>query len=164
MASAKKKPSKAKRNGAAESPAREAMKKLHQKDARWLIGKSARTLRGRPDCPRNPDGSYCAAEVVRWHLARSTGDEDPLAGDNGSASAALERFRLARAEDAELDLSRKRGQIVALDELLQWWHTEVAGPIRGAVELLEQRFGSEAAKIVSDAIDEAGGALERRAG
>ncbi len=48
------------------------LQKLPQKTAAWLLGISTRTLRDIADLERNSDGTYNAAEIVKWSRGRST--------------------------------------------------------------------------------------------
>lgn len=145
----------------------ETLKRLTQGAAAWLIGLNARTLRDAADCPRNPDRSYNGQDLVRWQVARSAtvAADDPLL--TGSGSPALERYRLARAVDAELNLDVRHGQLVPVDEFETWWQAEVASPIRRAVETLQRlgpTDGPTAAGIVAKALDKAQAAVEKRTG
>lgn len=143
------------------------MKRLAQGAAAWLLGLNARTLRDAADCPRNSDRTYNGQDLVRWLAARSavTSTDDPLL--SGSGSPALERYRLARAVEAEMNLDIRHGQLVPIDEFETWWQAEIAAPMRRAVEALqrlESTDGPTAAGIVAKALDKAQAAVEKRTG
>jgi hypothetical protein len=124
---------------------------LAQGAAAAIVGLSARTFRD-SDAPRNADGTYDARELARWIRKTSTQSDDLLAGGD---SPALERYRIARAQSAELDLSERRGKLVDVDAMAEWFGAEVAAPIRRAIGTLRTRFGDEAAELISEAIDKA---------
>ena len=122
----------------------DALKTLTQAAASWLLGyKSSRSLRDAPDAPRNEDGSYNASDLVAWFVERSS--DDPMAGIVESTPA-LERWRLARARQAEDDLAIRRRDLVEGDVL-----DEATGraftPIRRFAEeqIKEHGGGTEAA-------------------
>ena len=85
----------------------------------------------------------------RTRAATPTSD-DPLLADGDSP--ALERYRLAKAKHAELDLEQRKGELIDVgkcrDILAQW-----ASVIRKTGDRLSKRFGLEANLMVSDAID-----------
>lgn len=84
--------------------------------------------------------------------AEAVSPSDPLMA--GPGSAALERYRLARAKREELELEVRRGNLVQLEELRQGWSI-VAAQLRQAAEGLQRTFGEEAASIVRGAMAEA---------
>lgn len=139
----------------------EAMKSLTQGAAAWLVDRAARTFRD-SGAPRNDDGTYDASKVVEWIRAISAPavEGDPLL--SGADSPALERYRAARADLAEMDAAERRGQLVNMEEFFGWHSNEVSLPIRRAIEALQTRFGPEAAAIVAKAIDKADAAVERK--
>lgn len=104
-------------------------------------------------------GHYCVPEIVAWLRAdgpwreRPAMDpEDPdLAG--GGDSPGLERYRLAKAEHAELDLEERRHALISC-ELMTGYLVRYASGIRRACERLAKQFGPKAAQVVGDAIDE----------
>lgn len=75
--------------------------------------------------------------------------DDPMLG--GGTSPALERYRLANAQKAELDLEERAGELVqrarVRDTLL-----EFAAILRGAGETLGRLHGPEALDILDEAI------------
>lgn len=149
-------------NKATANEQTEALKRLTQGAAAWLLGIGPRTLRDAADCPRNPDRTYNGQAVVRWHAARSAGgsDGDPLL--TGGASPALEEYRRHRAGLAELELNERRGRLVDVDAFGEWWETEVATPIRRGIEALQRQHGPAAAEIIVKALAKAETAVGKR--
>ena len=88
----------------------------------------------------------------RLDRALAMADTDPMMtrGD----SPAMERYRAARANLAELDLSERHGKLVTLAKFQQRY-LPVANRIRRAGTTLRRRFGPEAASVLEQAIDEA---------
>jgi phage terminase Nu1 subunit (DNA packaging protein) len=76
--------------------------------------------------------------------------DDPLLAEGDSP--ALERYRLAKAKHAELDLEHRKGELIDVnkcrDILGQW-----ASVIRKMGDRVSKRFGIEANLMVTDAID-----------
>lgn len=83
-------------------------------------------------------------------LAREAANGDQLlAGD----SPALERYRLAKAKHAELDLENRRGQLIdrtKCREVLGRW----AAILRRTGEVLSSRYGNDTAEEMNDALKE----------
>ena len=77
--------------------------------------------------------------------------DDPLLADVDSP--ALERYRLAKAMHAELDLAHRRGELLdkekARDVLSRW-----AVLIRRMGERLSKKYGNEAAIAINDTLQE----------
>jgi len=144
----------------------EAMRRLSQAAAAWLAGMNARTLRDAADCPRNADGTYSGQELVRWRLSRCAAapDDDPLltGGGGGGTSPALEKYREHRAALAGLELNERRGRLVDIDAFAAWWESEVAAPLRRAVENLQRQHGPDAAAIVAKALGRADAVVSTR--
>ena len=132
-----------------------AMKALTQGAAAWLVDRATRTFRD-AGAPKNADGTYDASEVVKWVRATckpEVASDDPLM--SGSDSPALERYRAARADLAEMDAKERRKQLVDVDQFTEWYASNVGHPIRKAIELLQIRFGADAAAIIVKAIEKA---------
>ncbi len=72
------------------------------------------------------------------------------------------RYRLARAEREELELSVRRGQLVDLDEFLAWYASDVVAPIRKALGRLQITHGKSAVELVTEGIARAEAALAQR--
>ena len=138
----------------------EPLERLSQAAAAWLIGVTPQTLRSRGG-PRNEDKSYNGQNLVKWDLKRAQGtDADPTMAD--TVAAVERRYRLAKAEREELELAARRGHLADVDELLTFWDSEVAAPVRKALEALQKRFGGDAARLVVDALERASGAIGKR--
>jgi phage terminase Nu1 subunit (DNA packaging protein) len=105
------------------------------------------------------NGQYILHDISKW--LRSDGpwkrfdrpviaSEDPLLAEGDSPD--LERYRLAKAKLAELDLEVRRGQLIEVgkcrDILSQW-----SSVIRKMGDRVSKRFGLEANLMVNDAID-----------
>lgn len=84
-----------------------------------ILGKSERTLGNwlQDGCPRKKNGKYSAPEVIGWLMDR----ESAAMGAGAVDSPALERYRLARAEMAELDLQERSEKLVPYDEVIRGW-------------------------------------------
>jgi len=110
---------------------------LSQTVAAKLIGLPRTTLSS-SDAPRLPSGNYDGPALVAWALARErlNATSDPML--TGGDSPNLERYRAAKAELAEMDAGERRAELVAIDELIQWWLADVAGPIKKAIEQLPE--------------------------
>jgi hypothetical protein len=141
------------------------MQSLSQAAAAWLVSLTARRFRDLA-APRNADGSYSAADVLRWHGERVAAESRQLASAStddvllvGEETPGLERLRAAKASLAELELSERRGRLIDLELFHAWWVSEVAADVRAAIDVLRQRFGSEAADIIIAAIDRADGTV-----
>lgn len=107
-------------------------------------------------------GKYVMQDVSRW--LRSEGpwkpyakpsvpaaSDDPLLADGDSP--ALERYRLAKAKHAELDLEQRKGELIerekAKDVFARW-----AVLIRRMGETLARRYGPDASATVNDTLGE----------
>ncbi len=150
---------------------------VSKKDYLLMAGRSAKVVReqasrhGLPYPLDEPKAKISLPAVLRWlhdFLAENKwrllapGDDDPMMVGSGKDSPALERYRLAKAELTEFDLAERRGTLVAVDEVLVWYHAEVAEPIRKALETLELRHGKEAVDLVTPALQAADAAVSTR--
>jgi len=82
---------------------------------------------------------------------------------SGSDSPALERYRQAKAELAELDLAGKRKQMLSADDARLICETH-AEHIRRATRKLKRRYGAAAGEIISEALQAAATELDRSLG
>lgn len=76
---------------------------------------------------------------------------DPLLADGDSPG--LERYRNAKADLAEMERDRQKGELVPRSEL-EPVLMGLAGVMRRAGETLARRFGNEAAAVVNEATEE----------
>lgn len=87
---------------------------------------------------------------TRASAAAST-TEDPLLADGDSP--ALERYRLAKAKHAELDLEQRKGDLIdkekCRDVLGRW-----GAIIRKMGDRVSKRFGTEANQMIRESLDE----------
>lgn len=111
---------------------------------------------------------YILQDVTRWlrtegpwkPYAKSQATnpaDDPLLADGDSPG--LERYRLAKAKHAELDLEQRKGELIEREKaklILSRW----ASLIRQMGERLAKRYGNDAAKTVNETLDECGAAVE----
>lgn len=134
---------------------------------------SIETVKGwaKQGMPGRP-GSYDAHEISRW--LRSTGpwrqhakaaeeDELLLGTSAGSDSPGLERFRIAKANLAELELQERKRQLVSVDRvrsILTRW----SGPLRRLGESLSKRFGTEASLAFNEALEECESVIDSELG
>lgn len=146
----------------------QAMEVLHQAAAAWLIGVSADSLRRSVDAPRGDDDDddddsprkYSGRDLVAWAIERT--DQTP-GGDTmmvSSDSPALERYRLARAEGAELDIAERKQVLLRRDEVHEGL-TIIAGILRRAGQRIKL-VSSESHQILNDAIDDADRVVQAR--
>lgn len=85
-------------------------------------------------------------------------DDDVMLQGNGSP--ALERYREERAAMAGMDRRERERQLLPRDEAREALG-RIAAILRGAGETLERQFGSEAAGVLIDAMDDAQRELDR---
>ena len=105
-------------------------------------------------------GDWVLADISAW--LRSTGpwrqhakhapvDDELLVAEGDSVG--LERYRLAKAKLAELDLANRKGELIDLeacrDVLVRW-----AVLIRRLGEVLGKRYGAEATRSVNASLAE----------
>ena len=105
-------------------------------------------------------GAYVLHDISQW--LRSDGpwsakakapspSEDPLLSDGDSPG--LERYRLAKAKHAELDLEHRKGELIEKDKakaVLSRW----AWLIRQMGERLAKRYGNDVAVTINDTLAE----------
>jgi phage terminase Nu1 subunit (DNA packaging protein) len=105
------------------------------------------------------NGRYDVAEIIQWLRADGPWrpkaalpvSDDPLLG--AGDSPALERYRLAKAQHAELDLELRKGELIEVircREMLARW----AVCIRRMGEKLSKRFGNDAALAINESLAE----------
>lgn len=116
-----------------------------------LFGVSAQAV-GRWDCPRNPDRTYDLAAVIAWRVEQA---RDELSGVDPSRSQELERLRRIRADLAQLDLDRQRGNLVDVNEVGAIWGrmvTQLVQQLDGLGQILAPRLEGMSAVEIADAI------------
>lgn len=127
----------------------------------WDLGVSIDTVKGwaKQGMP-GKSGRYVLREISEWlrgdgpwrqHARPGTGD-DPLL-ESGGDSPGLERYRMAKAALAELELEAKTKSLLSREKartVLGRW----AAVIRRMGERLGKRYGPEAASAVNDALGE----------
>ncbi len=100
-------------------------------------------------------GAFDLVAIAKWYRVDGPGadrvaDVDPLLA--AGASPALERYRLAKAQLAELDLAQRKGQLVdvaILKNTLGRW----AAIWRRVGERMGKRYGTDGTEIFNEALD-----------
>lgn len=87
-----------------------------------------------------------------------TNEEAMLSGDDGG-DAGLRRFRMAKAQLAELELEQKRGELVAMQDI-QAAFKRFAGIVRRGFASLGKKHGNQAKALAERTIDTAVEAVE----
>jgi phage terminase Nu1 subunit (DNA packaging protein) len=120
------------------------------------LGKSVRMVamylaEGMPGTP----GHYVIEDCLTWVDARenkrSIRDADDLSEDD-SDSPALERFRLARAQQEEIKLAKLRRELIEADAVRDWLQR---------FSLLMRGFGEKVAKVCPELCDDLDGVLSQ---
>jgi phage terminase Nu1 subunit (DNA packaging protein) len=113
--------------------------------------------------PGSP-GAYDLSAIVQWLRTKGpwrqhlkVDSDDPLLSDGDSPG--LERYRLAKAAIAELDLEERKGNLLSREKvraiLIRW-----ATIIRRLGERLAKHFGNQAAGMVNDSLGECQAVIE----
>ncbi len=93
-------------------------------------------------------------ETATRHIkATPSAPADPMLAGDGD-SPALERYRLAKAKEAELKYSRDLGKWMSLEDIREGCGV-IAARIRGACESLQRQFGPGAREIMDEALEDA---------
>ena len=107
-----------------------------------------------PGKPRN----YRLDKITNWLRTEGPGSkalkgpsDDPLL--SGGDSVALERYRLAKAKHAELDLEQRKNELLDKEKCRQLF-TRWAHVMRRMGDRLTKRYGVDANHMVIEAIDE----------
>jgi len=100
-------------------------------------------------CPGKP-GAYDLDKIHAWR--DHTKKDDPLLA--GRSDPELARYRMARAELAELDLEERRRNLIPREEVHRVMEA-VATALRSAALVLEKQYGDQAREILEDALDAA---------
>lgn len=114
---------------------------------------------GMPGEPRSYDLSEITIWV--WNTGRKTGwktdqkqpapvisDDDPML--NGEESEGLERYRMARAQQEEIKLAEKRGQVVMLEGFMDCART-ILSPFKRLAETFKRQQNHDAFSLVEEA-------------
>jgi hypothetical protein len=80
--------------------------------------------------------------------------------ESGADSPNLERLRGAKADIAEIERDKRRGELLPRDEMRAGL-LGIAGCIRDMGERLEREFGHDARQLLDDALDEARAGIDR---
>lgn len=119
------------------------------------LGKSVRTVamyfaEGMPGTP----GTYVLEDCLAWIDARenkrTSRDADDLPDDTDSP--ALERYRLARAQQEEIKLAKLRSELVESEHIQQWLQS---------FSLLLRGFGEKLAKVAPEIVPDLEGVLQQ---
>jgi hypothetical protein len=109
--------------------------------------------------------AYDLAEITQWAIntGRKIGwnigrapthqkiDEDPLL--NGEASEGLERYRMARAQQEEIKLAEKRGEVVMMEGFMDCARV-ILSPFRRLAETFKRQQNHDAFSLVEEATAE----------
>jgi len=106
-------------------------------------------------CPRNSDKSYALPEVIKWRVELASQDE----GMSAETSPAVERYRMAKAKLAELELA-ERQQVLLPRAIVHEWMGKLGSLLRNAGEILDRDFGRDAHQILEEALDDFGRMVE----
>lgn len=90
-----------------------SVKSLSQQDAAYLLSVTSRTLRDWPDVPRNEDGTYDGAAVVRYLVSRYERD--------GNFDDQRERLAAAQAEKVETENAVRRKELAVVGDVIAVW-------------------------------------------
>lgn len=148
----------AKRTSKRKSDPRDEWTARNQSDVAEFFGVALNTVIGwkKMGMP-GTRGRWPLDEIAQWlrtdgpwrPWGKGESDDDLLT--SGGSSPALERYRAARAAQAELDYARDVGQVISREtvaELLRSW----SDILRRAGERLVSRHGNEAKRVLDDAI------------
>lgn len=147
------------------------LKCLQQKEICLLLGVSRMTMLewGREGLPRNEDRTYCWADVWAWVRRRWAEAKRVEGGDVGKEEDEdLARWRKARADLAEMEVARKRGELVPTEEVaaeVGRLLTEFKGNLLALPQRLAPRLARREPRVVADELDRAiRGVMERSSG
>ena len=118
---------------------------------------------GMPFQPR----SYDLAEIAQWaintnrkigwNIGRSKPEQlKPVEDDpmlNGEESEGLERYRMARAQQEEIKLAEKRGQVVMMDGFMDCARA-ILSPFKRLAETFKRQQNHDAFSLVEEATEE----------
>lgn len=107
-----------------------------------VIGVSRMSLTNFSDAgmPKLAHGSYDVRAVVQWYLTREQEKFSAKLANLGSEEAET-RYRLAKAESAELDLAVKRGELVPVERVKSFLETRI-GSVRTKFAAVPDRMAT----------------------
>jgi hypothetical protein len=124
--------------------------------------KSVSLWASKEDFPKDEDGTYPLFQIGLWRQRNlddrapkqkpPPSDEDPLL--NAGDSVGLERYRMAKAQLAEMDLAEREKSMLSADAVHDGLSI-ISQAYRKACEILQRKFGSEAFSILEEAQKEA---------
>ncbi|HVM76535.1 MAG TPA: hypothetical protein VMT75_12880 [Candidatus Saccharimonadales bacterium] len=97
--------------------------------------------------------AYAAGKAKKAEQAAAAKADPMLAGPDDK-SGGMERYRLARASQEELNLAVMKKELVNIKDLKRWLDL-ISSQIRGAGERLVRRFGNEAGDMLNEGLDAA---------
>jgi phage terminase Nu1 subunit (DNA packaging protein) len=96
-----------------------------------------------PGWPGAPDGSVALWDVAAWHSTRLASlEEESIVPVSPADSPGLERFRLAKAGIAELDLQQRAGELVER-ERMHAFALRIASLFRKWLDRLQRQMGED---------------------
>jgi hypothetical protein len=132
-------------------------------EALGVSRQTAHTYVKRPDFPRAVDGVFTVREACRWLFDREAERErskailspsdDPLLTNIGD-SPGLERYRMAKAQLAEMDLQVRQGSLIAVDHM-DAGLAAITDAYRHGVEEAQRMFGPDIIAIFERAFGRA---------
>jgi hypothetical protein len=105
-----------------------------------------------------PDVVRALHDLLAANAVKLNGDDDALL--QGDGSPALERYREERAALARMDRLERERVLVRRDEVREGLG-RIATIIREAGQSLQRQYGTDAAQILFEAMDEAGREVDR---
>ena len=117
----------------------EKFKNMTAPDIAMAFGVDVRTVYRWHDagCPRKPNKRFILSEVIAWKVTREV--ESILMDRSAQDPEALERYRLLKGDQIELDLAQQRGTLVNKAEY-DAQHFEAARQVRDTLLSLPARL------------------------
>jgi hypothetical protein len=107
----------------------------------------------------NKPALYNVFDIFRWRLSRiETGESDPLM--RGGSSPALERYRAAKASQAERENKKAEGQLVE-SAIVSMQLAEVGRSFKVGAEIVARLHGAKVGAAIRELVDKAQGDWER---
>lgn len=119
----------------------------------------------KPGFPQAVDGVFTVRLVCEWKFKRDleleqknnpppapVDPDDPLLGSGDSPG--LERYRMAKAQLAEMDLAEREKVTLSADAVHDGLNI-ISQTFRKACEILQRKFGTEAFSVLETAVQEA---------